>query len=127
MLVNGIAVALNAPAALGLITQIVERDELQAVNALISPAVALEHMSGAIDWGFIAASFGSNCADSVGVFCQRCSHDDKFGDNRSIEKRVGKIVEFLIQTATGNDSDTRALTPLARLVLLSFGSMRDDA
>ena len=34
MLVNGIAVALNAPAALGLITQIVERDELQAVNAL---------------------------------------------------------------------------------------------
>ncbi len=44
-----------------------------------------------------------------------------------LNNRAPRLGEFLIQTATGNDSDTWAPTPLARLVLLSSGSMRDDA
>jgi MFS family permease len=109
MVVNGAANALNIPAATGLITQVVDRDELQSLNALmrpmrqapaerasvfedlrlgwreftshtwlwvivlqfsllvavmesvmalLGPAVARDHMQGARDWGFIAASFG---------------------------------------------------------------------
>ncbi len=44
-----------------------------------------------------------------------------------LNNRAPRLGEFLIQTATGNDSDTWAPTPLARLVLLSSGSMRNDA
>jgi MFS family permease len=38
MLVLGVAMALNAPASTGLIVQLVEREELQAINALLGMA-----------------------------------------------------------------------------------------
>ncbi len=59
MLVNGIAVALNAPAALGLITQIVERDELQAVNALLGTARNGAVAGGAALGGILVATLGA--------------------------------------------------------------------
>ena len=59
MLVNGIAVALNAPAALGLITQIVERDELQAINALLGTARNGAVAGGAALGGILVATLGA--------------------------------------------------------------------
>ncbi|MCZ6619830.1 MAG: MFS transporter [Gammaproteobacteria bacterium] len=59
MLANGIAMALNAPAALGLITQIVERDELQAVNALLGTARNGAMAGGAALGGILVATFGA--------------------------------------------------------------------
>ena len=38
MLVNGVAAALNTPAATGFVPQVVERDQLQAANALLGVA-----------------------------------------------------------------------------------------
>ncbi len=59
MLVNGIAVALNMPAAMGLITQIVERDELQAMNALLGTARNGAVAGGAALGGILVATLGA--------------------------------------------------------------------
>jgi MFS family permease len=62
MLVNGIAMALNAPASMGLIVQIVDRDELQAVNALLATARHGALTFGAALGGILVASFGAGVA-----------------------------------------------------------------
>lgn len=59
MLINGVAMALNAPAATGLIIQVVERDELQAVNALLGTARNGAMAGGAALGGILVAAFGA--------------------------------------------------------------------
>ncbi len=65
MLVNGVAMALNAPAAMGLIIQIVERDELQAVNAVLGTARNGAMAIGAALGGILVAAFGAGVALAV--------------------------------------------------------------
>lgn len=59
MLVSGAAMALNAPAATGLITQIVDRDQLQTVNALLGTARNGAMAGGAALGGILVAVFGA--------------------------------------------------------------------
>lgn len=59
MLVNGVAMALNAPAATGLIVQIVERGQFQAVNALLGTARNGAMAGGAALGGVLVAAFGA--------------------------------------------------------------------
>ena len=65
MLVNGVAMALNAPAAMGLIIQIVERDELQAVNAVLGTARNGAMAIGAALGGILVAAFGAGVTLAV--------------------------------------------------------------
>jgi MFS family permease len=59
MLINGTAMALNVPASTGLITQIVDRDELQTVNALLGTARNGAMAGGAALGGLLVAIFGA--------------------------------------------------------------------
>jgi len=59
MLVSGVAMALNVPAATGLIIQIVERDELQSVNALLGIARNGAMATGAALGGILVSAFGA--------------------------------------------------------------------
>ncbi len=59
MLLNGIAMALNAPASTGLIVQIAERDELQVVNALLGTARNGAFALGAALGGVLVSTLGA--------------------------------------------------------------------
>jgi predicted MFS family arabinose efflux permease len=59
MLVLGIAMALNAPASMGLIVQLVEREELQAINALLGTARNGAMAGGAALGGVLVMTFGA--------------------------------------------------------------------
>lgn len=59
MLLNGVAMALNAPAATGLIVQIADRDELQAVNALLGTARNGAFAVGAALGGVLVSTLGA--------------------------------------------------------------------
>lgn len=59
MLLNGVAMALNAPAAAGLIVQIVESEHLQSVNALMGTARNGAMAGGAALGGVLVAVFGA--------------------------------------------------------------------
>ena len=59
MLVNGVAIALNAPAATGLIIQLVDREDLQAANALLGTARNGAVAGGAALGGILVAVFGA--------------------------------------------------------------------
>jgi predicted MFS family arabinose efflux permease len=58
MMVNGVAVAFNAPAATGFITQLVERKDLQATNALLGTDRNLALIIGAVLGGLLVALIG---------------------------------------------------------------------
>ena len=58
-LTNGIAIALNIPAASGLVTQLVEKDELQGLNALLGIARNGAVTGGAALGGILVAAFGA--------------------------------------------------------------------
>lgn len=62
MLFNGVAMSLNAPAALGLIIEIVDREDLQAANALISTARNAALVVGAALGGILVSAFGAGVA-----------------------------------------------------------------
>ena len=59
MLVSGVAVAFNAPAASGLIVQLVERHELQAANALLGASRHGAISLGAAIGGVLVATLGA--------------------------------------------------------------------
>ena len=59
MLINGTAMALNFPASTGLIIQIVDRDELQTVNALLGTARNSAVAGGAALGGVFVATLGA--------------------------------------------------------------------
>jgi predicted MFS family arabinose efflux permease len=59
MLLNGVAMALNAPASAGFIIQIAERDELQAVNALLGTARNRAWAVGAALGGVLVSTLGA--------------------------------------------------------------------
>lgn len=59
MLVNGIAMALNAPASAGFIVQVAEREELQAANALLATARNGAWAMGATLGGVLVSFFGA--------------------------------------------------------------------
>ena len=59
MLVNGIAMALHAPAATGFIIQLVDKEELQAANALLGIARHGAIAGGAALGGILVAVFGA--------------------------------------------------------------------
>ena len=58
-LINGLAIALNIPAATGMVTQLVEKDELQGLNALLGIARNGAVTGGAALGGLLVASFGA--------------------------------------------------------------------
>jgi len=59
MLVNGVALALNAPAATGLIVQLVDKNQLQATNALLGMARHGAVAGGAALGGLLVALYGA--------------------------------------------------------------------
>ncbi len=59
MLINGVAMALHAPAATGFIIQLVDRDDLQAANALLGTARNSAIAVGAALGGLLVALFGA--------------------------------------------------------------------
>lgn len=59
MLANGIAIALNAPAATGLIVQLVDKNQLQATNALLGMARHGAVAGGAALGGLLVALYGA--------------------------------------------------------------------
>ena len=59
MLINGIAIALHAPAASGFVVQLVDKDELQATNALLGTARNGALALGATLGGILVASYGA--------------------------------------------------------------------
>ena len=59
MMVNGVAVAFNAPAATGFIIQLVEKKDLQATNALLGTARNMALIIGAALGGLLVASIGA--------------------------------------------------------------------
>lgn len=59
MLVNGIATALGMPATIGFITQMVDRSDLQAANALLGVARNSAMMIGAAIAGLLVATVGA--------------------------------------------------------------------
>jgi len=65
MLVNGVAIALFTPSTIGFITQVVERHELQAANALLGAARSSAVMAGAALAGLLVAAFGAGIAIAV--------------------------------------------------------------
>ena len=58
-LINGIAIALNVPAAAGMITQLVDKNELQNMNALLGIARNGAITGGAALGGVLVATLGS--------------------------------------------------------------------
>lgn len=65
MLINGVALAFNTPAATGFIPQVVERDELQAANALLGTARSSAATVGAALAGVLVAAFGAGVAIAI--------------------------------------------------------------
>jgi len=65
MLINGVAVALNVPATTGYITQVVEREQLQAANALLGAARNGAMTMGAALGGVIVAAFGAGVTIAI--------------------------------------------------------------
>jgi len=59
MLINGITIAFNAPAATGFITQLVDKKDLQATNALLGIARNLALIMGAALGGLLVAFIGA--------------------------------------------------------------------
>ena len=59
MLINGIAMALHAPAATGFIIQLVDKKDLQATNALLGTARNGAIAGGAALGGILVAAFGA--------------------------------------------------------------------
>ena len=59
MLVNGMAMALHAPAAMGMITQLVPKAELQSTNALLGIARNSAFAGGAALGGVLVATLGA--------------------------------------------------------------------
>jgi MFS family permease len=64
-LANGIAMALNAPAATGLVIQIVDRDQLQTVNALLGTARNGAMVAGAVLGGILVSVFGAGVTMAI--------------------------------------------------------------
>lgn len=62
MLVLGIAMALNAPASMGLIVQIVDREDLQSLNAILGTARNGAMAGGAALGGVLVATVGAGTA-----------------------------------------------------------------
>lgn len=62
MMVNGIAVAFNAPAATGFIIQLVDKKDLQATNALLGTARNVALIIGAALGGLLVALIGTGWA-----------------------------------------------------------------
>jgi len=58
MLFNGIAMGFNAPATTGLIVQVVDREQLQSLNALLGIAKNGAHVAGAALGGILVALIG---------------------------------------------------------------------
>ena len=71
MLVNGIAVACHAPAATGLIIQLVPRNELQATNALLGIARNSAVALGAALAGVLVATVGPGLTLLIDGRCHR--------------------------------------------------------
>lgn len=65
MMFNGVAMGLNAPAATGLVIQIVEREQLQAVNALLGTARNGAMAGGAALGGILVAVFGAGATLAI--------------------------------------------------------------
>lgn len=65
MLVNGIAIAFFSPSTVGFITQVVQRDELQAANSLLGAARSSATMAGAALAGILVAAFGAGVAIAI--------------------------------------------------------------
>ena len=59
MLINGVATALGMPATMGFITQMVDRQDLQAANALLGVARNSAMMIGAALAGILVATVGA--------------------------------------------------------------------
>lgn len=59
MLINGLAIAFHAPAATGLIIQLVDQKDLQATNALLGTARNGAMAGGAALGGILVAAFGA--------------------------------------------------------------------
>jgi len=59
MLVNGIAFGLHAPAAMGLIPQLVKKNDLQGTNAIVGIARSSAMILGAAAGGILVATFGA--------------------------------------------------------------------
>ncbi len=59
MLINGVAIAFHAPAATGLIVQLVDRSQLQSVNALLGVARNGAMAGGAALGGILVATVGA--------------------------------------------------------------------
>lgn len=62
MLINGAALAFNTPAATGFIPQVVDREDLQAANALLGTARSSAATVGAALAGVLVAAFGAGIA-----------------------------------------------------------------
>jgi predicted MFS family arabinose efflux permease len=58
-LINGVAIALNTPASTGMVTQLVEKNELQRLNALLGIARNGAVTGGAALGGLLVAFFGA--------------------------------------------------------------------
>ncbi|EAQ65788.1 putative transmembrane efflux protein [Marinomonas sp. MED121] len=59
MLINGIAFGLHAPAAMGLIPQLVKKKDLQGTNAIVGIARSSAMILGAAAGGILVATFGA--------------------------------------------------------------------
>jgi len=60
MFINGVAIAFNAPAATGFITQLVDKKDLQATNAILGMARNLALIIGAALGGLLVAFIGAS-------------------------------------------------------------------
>lgn len=65
MLVHGVAIAVNTPAATGFIPQMVDRDDLQSANALLGIARNSAFMMGAALAGILVATVGAGFALAI--------------------------------------------------------------
>jgi MFS family permease len=68
MLVNGVATALGMPATMGFITQMVDRSDLQAANALLGVARNSAMMIGAAIAGILVATVGAGFTLAIDGF-----------------------------------------------------------
>ncbi|MEM1435545.1 MAG: MFS transporter [Pseudomonadota bacterium] len=65
MMLNGMAIAFFAPSTVGFITQVVDRRDLQAANALLGAARSSATMAGAALAGILVAAFGAGTAIAI--------------------------------------------------------------
>ena len=68
MLINGLATAISMPAKMGFVTQMVDRDNLQAANALLGVARNSAMMLGAALAGILVATVGTGITMAIDGF-----------------------------------------------------------